>query len=108
MEALQSLTGNIYEAVYSAIALKGGVCGMDVNRFGDLNLVCNWAGKRSWRLAIKQYHSFYKMEGWVDMDTANKLLDIAEENKEKPIVAVVFPDGCVEFYSIVTGRKVRG
>lgn len=106
MEVLQLLTKSIYDDVSAVIEQRGGSCVMEINPYGDLDLVCHWPERRSWRMAVKRYHTFDRMEGWVDLKMAEKIVALAEMNKEKPIVAIVFPDGCVEFYSIITGRRV--
>lgn len=107
MELLQLINESVYDDVHDAVAALNGECMMDIDVFGELSLVCHWRDKRSWRLVVKRYHSFHRMEGWVDLATAEKMVIQAEINHERPVVAIVFPDGCVEFYSVTSAKKIK-
>lgn len=106
-DSLEMLTDNAYECIAKAVGAKGGKVSMDVNHFGDLNLLCRWKNRRSWRIATKQYSSFNRAEGWVSLYTAEKLMAQANMNFELAVLAFIYPDDSVEFFSIRSGRRIK-
>lgn len=106
-DSLEILTEDAIDSIYEAVHAKGGTCGLDVNHFGELNLVCRWKNRRTWRIVTKQYQTFHKMEGWVNIYTAEKAVAQAQMNMEQAVLAIVYPDKTVEFFSIRSGRKMR-
>lgn len=107
MDSLEILTEDAIDSVFAACTQKGGTCSLDVNHFGELNLVCKWKNRRTWRIATKQYMNFHKMEGWISIYTAEKVVAQAQMNLEQAVLAIVYPDKSVEFFSIRSGRKMR-
>lgn len=107
MDSLEILSENALDSIFAAIKAKGGTSSLDINHFGELNVVCRWKNRRTWRIATKQYQSSHKMEGWIDIYTAEKVVAQAQMNMEQAVLAIVYPDKSVEFFSIRSGRKMR-
>ncbi len=105
-DSLEILTDNAIESIFAAAGAEGGTCSLDINHFGELNLVCRWKNRRTWRIVTKQYQSFHKMEGWINIYTAEKVVAQAQMNVEQAVLAIVYPDKTVEFFSIRSGRKM--
>lgn len=105
-DSLEILTENAYEFVVKALEEKGGEVSMDINHFGELNLVCKWKNRRSWRIVTKQYDNFQRAQGWVSLYTAEKLMAQANMNFEQATLAFVYHDTTVEFFSVRSGRQI--
>ena len=92
------------EKVARSLRARGAKCFVNTKLPGATDIIAEWPTGTKWRVQVK--FSNNGRPKWPSKKEKQRLKISATKNNQTPVVAFVYSNGKIEFYSARTGRRI--
>jgi len=94
---------------YVARSLRGRGASCEVNTWtkGAADVWAQWPTGTTWRIQVKSTSIPKKEPAWPNNEELRRLRMTSTKNGETPVIALVYADWTVEYYSAKSYRRLR-
>jgi hypothetical protein len=94
------------QIVTETLINRGATCKVDANQPGKVNIIVTWL-ITTWRILVIPVKVKTDKITINDDEDVKKLEAISAENKQKAVIACVFPDNDIVYYDLEKGNTIR-